>query len=230
MRNYFTITRQQFWIATIVSICVIAVAVCYAWMTWNGNEDGTGYENQETGTASGQELQADGNPGMSGEDGRLSSEVNGKPADVQNGSGNSAVVSSPGNYLLPVEGEIFRGYSTQELTYFPTLNQYMTHDGIDILASEGTEVKAAADGLVSKVTDDKAMGKTLWISHEGEVTTVYANLAAELLVEEGDVVTKGQTIGKAGNTSLYEKSDEPHVHVEVMAGGKTADPKNYFNY
>ena len=72
------------------------------------------------------------------------------------------------------------------------------------------------------------MGKTVWISHQGEITTVYSNLSEQVSVEEGDVVVKGQVIGTAGSTSLFEKSDEPHIHVEVLTAGTKTDPAKYF--
>lgn len=230
MRDYFTISRQQFWIATIVSACVALVALFYGWMTWNeaGNGDGAG--NMASDMNSGRELQADADPKGSEEAGIQAEAANGVPSDIANKGSENDVVSSASNYLLPVDGEVFRGHSMTELTYFPTLNQYMTHKGIDILAPEGTKVCAAEEGLVSKVMDDKTMGKTIWITHPGEIITVYSNLNDEISVEEGDTVTKGQVIGTSGSTALFERSDEPHVHVEVMVKGEPADPADYFNY
>ena len=229
MRDYFTMTRQQFWIATIVSGCLALVALFYGWMTWNDAGSTDGAENMAD-TGQSQELQADADPAGSEEEG-LQTNADGSAAPEENTeeAGNKVVSSSSG-YMLPVQGEVFRGHSTTELTYYPTLNQYMTHKGIDILAPEGTEVCAAAEGLVSKVMDDKALGKTVWIAHPGEIITVYSNLNEEIDVEEGDTVTKGQIIGKSGNTSLFERSDEPHVHVEVMVKGEPADPADYFSY
>ncbi|MBQ4339569.1 MAG: M23 family metallopeptidase [Firmicutes bacterium] len=230
MRDFFSISRQQFWIATIVSVCLALIALFYGWMTLNEGENGEGQGNTGADMASGQELQADADPKMSGEAGLQTETVNGAPSEDTSEAGGNDVVSSSSNYMLPVQGEVFRGHSITKLTYFPTLNQYMAHRGIDILAPEGTEVRAAAEGLVSKVLDDKAMGKTVWISHSGEITTVYSNLSEDLAVEEGDTVTKGQVIGTAGNTSLFERSDEPHIHVEVMVKGEPVDPAGYFNY
>ena len=227
MKDYFTIGRQQIWIATIISICVAAEALCYGWMTWSGNEVGKENGNPGTGTVSGQELQADADLKTSGEQ---DLQTGAKPFEEDGTEASGEVVISPSKYVMPVKGNVFRDYSMSELTYFPTLNQYMTHSGIDILASEGTEVCAAEEGLVSKITDDKAMGKTVWIAHQGEIITVYSNLSETVSVEEGDVVTKGQEIGTAGNTSLYEKSDEPHIHVEVLAGGNPVNPADYFEY
>lgn len=227
MKDFFTIGRQQLWIGTIISVCVAAVALCYGWMMWSGSGAAEERGDGGTGMVSGQEIQADANPQAS-EGQNL--QTGAKPVIEENTEASGNVVVSPSSYELPVKGNVFRDYCRSELTYFPTLNQYMTHSGIDILAPEGTEVCAAAEGLVSKVMDDRAMGKTVWIAHQGEIITVYSNLSENLQVEEGDVVTKGQVIGTAGSTSLYEKSDEPHIHVEVLAGGNPVDPADYFEY
>ncbi|MDO4481518.1 MAG: M23 family metallopeptidase [Bacillota bacterium] len=227
MKDFFTIGRQQLWIGTIISVCVVAAALCFGWMTWSGSDAAGESGDWDTGTASGQELQADENPQVSG---GKDLQTGTAPAEEENTEASGTVIASPSSYELPVKGNVFRAYSRSELTYFPTLNQYMTHSGIDILAPEGTEVCAAAEGLVSKVTDDRAMGKTVWIAHQGEIITVYSNLSENITVEEGDAVTKGQVIGTAGSTSLYEKSDEPHIHVEVLVGGNPADPADYFEY
>ncbi|MBR6700246.1 MAG: M23 family metallopeptidase [Firmicutes bacterium] len=230
MRDFFTMSRQQFWIATIVSGCLILIALFYGLITWNEAGSGEGTGNTATDMASGQELQADADPKTSEEEGLRAETANGMPSEDSSETAGNDVVSSSANYMLPVKGEVFRTHSMTELTYFPTLNQYMAHRGIDILAPAGTEVCAAAEGLVSKVMDDKAMGKTVWIAHAGEIITVYSNLNEDIAVEEGDTVTKGQVIGTAGNTSLFEKSDEPHIHVEVLVKGEPVDPSGYFSY
>ncbi len=231
MKDFFSISKQQFWIATIVSICVIIMAICYAWVTSGSNEKNSesGGENMKIGQET--DLRAEGNPGVDGENTQAETPANTRPADEEETSGETSggeIISSSSGYEMPVHGEIFRGCSDSELVYYPTLNQYMVHRGIDILAPEGTEVHAAAEGLVSKVFDDPTMGKTVWISHQGEITTVYSNLSEQVSVEEGDVVVKGQVIGTAGSTSLFEKSDEPHIHVEVLTAGTKTDPAKYF--
>ena len=55
---------------------------------------------------------------------------------------------------MPLDGNVAKGHSGGELVKYETLNEWRTHDGIDIEAAVGTEVKAAADGKVSKVFND----------------------------------------------------------------------------
>lgn len=227
MKDFFTIGRRQLWICTIISLCVIVVALWYGWMTWGSNEEGAQIAEQGTDTASGQELQADGNQKELEEQSLENEPIS---ASNEDKAASGRVVSGSVKYMLPVEGNVFRQYSISELTYFPTLEQYMTHKGIDILAPEGAEVHAAEEGLVSKILDDRVMGKTVWVAHPGEIVTVYSNLSQELPVEEGDVVKRGEVIGFAGNTSLYEKNDEPHIHVEVLVRGNPVNPSDYFEY
>lgn len=230
MRDFFTINKQQFWIATVVCGCLVLVALFYGMITWNESGNSEEMGNLPADTESGKELQADANIKGAEESDLNSETVNGAALEEAANGETDKIVSSSADYMLPVQGQVFREHSMTELTYFPTLNQYMTHKGIDILASEGTEICAAAEGLVSKVMDDKAMGKTIWITHQGEITTVYSNLSENIAVEEGDAVTKGQIIGTVGNTALFERSDEPHVHVEVLVKGEPANPAEYFKY
>ena len=57
-------------------------------------------------------------------------------------------------YSLPVMSEVFNPYSGGELVKNVTLNDWRTHDGIDIKAAKGTDVMACADGTVAKIYDE----------------------------------------------------------------------------
>lgn len=241
MKDFFSMSRQQFRIATIISICVVVISAFYIWITWDKDENAENVKYYKS--DSGQEAVTDSNnspdaitdadrtanakPDNNGGNGGNSDPVS--AGDGNNAVSEDSVVASSGNYMMPVEGEVFRVYDMSSLTYFPTLNQYMVHCGIDIRAQEGTEVAAAEDGVVSKVYNDKRMGKTVWIAHEGEITTVYSNLDEMTDVEEGDETAKGQIIGRTGNTSLLEKNDEPHLHFEIIAEGKQVNPSEYLS-
>ena len=71
----------------------------------------------------------------------------------------------------------------------------------------------------------EAEGLQQQISHGDGITTRYAH-CRELLVNVGDVVSKGQVIAKMGSEG---RSTGPHVHYEVLRHGKTLDPKKYVN-
>lgn len=86
------------------------------------------------------------------------------------------------------------------------------HKGIDIAASSNTDIHAVSNGVVSKSYYSESYGHVVFIFHEQEgFETVYAHLNKRL-VNEGEVVARGQLIGKMGNTG---NSRGTHLHFEV---------------
>lgn len=133
------------------------------------------------------------------------------------------------DYISPVEGSIILKYSMDSLVYSKTLDQYMTHPGVDIAASLSTEVKAIADGTVSRVYNDDRYGTTVCIIHNDGVTSIYSNLSEHGLIETGDEVQQGQPIGSIGDSALFESLDESHLHFEMTKDGNCADPGEYID-
>lgn len=94
------------------------------------------------------------------------------------------------------------------------------HTGVDLAAPEGTDIFAAADGVVRRAGDRGGYGRAVEIDHGGGVTTLYGH-AAELLVEEGEPVRRGQAIARVGSTG---RATGPHLHFELREGGRAVDP------
>lgn len=125
---------------------------------------------------------------------------------------------------VPVSGQTVTGYAMDCLSYNPTTRDWRVHNGIDIAADAGTEVKAAADGTVYTVYEDDTMGKTVVIRHTDGYVTKYSSLAEDVSVAPGDTVTLGQTIGTVGNTALLESAIGEHVHFSVSCNDVFMDP------
>ncbi len=98
------------------------------------------------------------------------------------------------------------------------------HSGIDINASYGVDIVAAADGTVTMSTYNGGYGKCIIVNHGSGISTLYGHNSS-LLVSKGDKVKKGQLIAKAGSTGL---STGPHLHYEVRINGATVDPLSYY--
>lgn len=129
----------------------------------------------------------------------------------------------------PIQGGIIsKGFSGQELIYSETLDQYIVHSGIDIEAAPETEVRAVKSGTVTKVYNDDKLGITIEISHGDGIVSRYCNLSTDRMVEEGDVVEAGDVISGVGLTALFESSDPPHLHFEVLKDGVAIDPIKHF--
>ena len=129
----------------------------------------------------------------------------------------------------PLEGETVSVYAMDCLSYNSTTRDWRVHDGIDIAAAAGTEVKAAADGQIYSVYNDDSMGTTVVIRHEDGYVTVYASLAEEVAVGAGDKVTLGQTIGTVGTTALLENALGEHLHFAVLCNDEQVDPAEFVN-
>ncbi len=98
------------------------------------------------------------------------------------------------------------------------------HLGIDIPAPTGTPVVAAKDGMVIATGGQHwSYGNIVIIDHGNGVATAYAHNSS-ILVSDGQIVKRGQTIALAGNTG---NSYGSHCHFEVRINGHTVNPRNY---
>ena len=133
-------------------------------------------------------------------------------------------------FVSPVVGEVTKSHSLDMPVFSNTLGEWRVHTGIDISAEEGAEVYASADGVVTKVYSDPLLGKTVEITHEGGIVSVYANLAsATIAVAEGDEIKSGAVIGQVGDTSLSELADESHLHFGIKVNGVSVNPLDYIS-
>jgi len=108
----------------------------------------------------------------------------------------------------------------------PTTKQSSFHNGIDLRAAEGTEIYAAADGIVKSADYNKLSGKRIVLTHNLGFETRYAHLS-ELKIKPGEVVQKGDLIGLSGNTG---RSDGPHLHYEIRYLDKPHNPIDFINW
>ena len=130
-------------------------------------------------------------------------------------------------FAMPVEGEILREFAKDSLVYSATLDEWITHNGIDIAADKTTVVKASEAGIVKSIKNDPRYGLTIVIEHANGFSSIYSNLLTAEFVEEGETVEKGQTIGTVGNTATFEIADESHLHFEILKDNEYVDPELY---
>ena len=129
--------------------------------------------------------------------------------------------------MYPVEGEAVGAYAMEELSYNETTRDWRVHNGIDLAAPAGTDVVAAADGVVYTIYTDDSIGTTIVLQHDGGYTTKYASLQEEVAVAVGDTVKMGDTLGQVGVTALTETALGDHVHFAVACDGKSVDPMEF---
>jgi hypothetical protein len=120
-------------------------------------------------------------------------------------------------FCRPVDGEVIgvfgQGSIINGLPRSP-------HSGVDLRAEKDTPVLAMNNGKVVLVADQFFTGRSVVIDHGGEVQSMYFHLD-KVLVQEGDVVAKGQVIGLAGATG---RATGPHLHLGVRVNGARVDP------
>ncbi len=115
----------------------------------------------------------------------------------------------------PVNGYVTRG----QLLH--SLDLQVNHSGVDIAASPGEIIHAAASGLVvfSHWTED--MGYMIILSHGDGYFSVYGHNKINL-VQPREWIERGQPIGLVGNTGI---SQGPHLHFEIWKEARSIDPR-----
>lgn len=127
-------------------------------------------------------------------------------------------------YIMPAEGKITVSFSLTEPVYSKTLDDWRIHDGIDIEADIGSEVVAVNDGAVEEIRADDLFGVTVVIKHTDGKRSVYSNLEDSVELEEGQLISQGDIVGRVGESAVYEISDGPHLHFEMSDNGQKIDP------
>ena len=137
-------------------------------------------------------------------------------------STNSEYVGGEMKWPLP-------NYSTISSSYGWRFNGTDFHTGIDLTGSNcmGATIVAANTGRVVKAnttfTVGRGYGKYIIIDHGGGKSTLYGH-CSELLVSEGQTVSRGQAIAKVGSTGW---STGPHLHFEVREDEQHVNPLPY---
>ncbi len=125
-------------------------------------------------------------------------------------------------YIRPHDGEIIRIYSPNVPMYCETMNDWRTHEGIDIAVKEGDEVVSVGKGKVSKVTADSTYGYAVEVDY-GAFTARYCGMKQGECVGIGQSLEKGDSIGVVG-TIPCEANSALHLHFEVLVEGMHKSP------
>lgn len=133
-------------------------------------------------------------------------------------------------FTAPVKGQVLREFATDSLVYSNTLEEWITHNGIDIKADKTSVVTASASGTVYAIKNDPRYGLTVIIDHDNGYRTIYSNLLTAEFVVEGEEVKQGQSIGTVGNSATFEVSDDYHLHFELLKDNEYLDPTIYIEF
>ena len=123
--------------------------------------------------------------------------------------------------MLPVEGGWYS--SNYGWRIDPFTGQRAFHEGIDVIAEQGTKILAAAGGVVVYSEFHPQYGNMIEIDHGNDLVSRYAH-ASKRTVKVGDVVLRGAKIGEVGRTGRATGS---HLHFEVRQRGAPANPAQF---
>ena len=99
-------------------------------------------------------------------------------------------------------------------------DEWRYHDGVDILAAEGSNVLAAADGVVESINSQKGIGTTVVINHGNGWDSRYGHLQG-VLVTIGQRVAQGAVLGRSSARACQEN---PGFHFSIYLKGNPLDP------
>lgn len=120
--------------------------------------------------------------------------------------------------LNPIENGRYTsyfGYRTNPIT-----GKWSFHTGLDIAAPEGTKIRCALNGTVTKVGEDERAGKYIIVTHSEGFQTFYCH-CSKILAEEGMNLLEGETLALVGTTGW---STGPHLHFEVRRDDVRLNP------
>lgn len=124
----------------------------------------------------------------------------------------------------PISGDVIMEFAKEKLIYSETLEEWITHDGIDIAGEVAEPVKAVLAGTVESTKMDPRYGNTIIIKHNDNLKTVYSNLSTLDLVYPGKNVEEGEVISGVGEGFGFESKEGPHVHFEIIESNEARQP------
>ena len=130
------------------------------------------------------------------------------------------------NFILPVTDSKYQKISSPfGAMRFVNNKVAGYHSGIDFPVPIGTPLVATNNGRVVLAEKLTTTGNTIIIDHGMNIFSAYAHMS-ELSVKSGDIVKKGQTLGKSGNTGF---TTGPHLHFTISVGTTFINPNIFLN-
>lgn len=128
-----------------------------------------------------------------------------------------------------INASIEKNYTDSTLLYNDTLKHWEAHRAITFTVPENADVFAVLDGTVKEIYSNYLEGTVVVIEHANKLTSVYGSLAENVNVKVGDIVKKGDVIGKASNTANAELNLGNHLRFQLLKNGEIVNPNTYLN-
>lgn len=124
---------------------------------------------------------------------------------------------------LPVIGNVLLDYSMNKAVYHPTMQQYRYNPALVVAASEGQDITAAADCIVSDVYYDAQTGNTIRFDLGNGYMLTYGQLD-DISVKAGDKVSAGDIVGKVAKPTIYYTEEGTNIYYKLTKDGEPVDP------
>lgn len=226
------LTGKGFYIAICLSIAVVSVA---AYVVINSTKNSINDQNSNNmsidigsnewsfSTTPVDESKSD-VPKESSSESQSSEPSNQSTATSASESTSQNTQSFSNTFVMPLKGDIINSFSGGKPVKSKTMNDWRTHDGIDIKAAIATPVKSSSDGIVKSIDQDSMWGVVITIDHGNGYETMYMGLNVNVSVKKDQKVEIGTLLGSVGQTAQIESSEEPHLHFAMKKDGKWIDP------
>jgi murein DD-endopeptidase MepM/ murein hydrolase activator NlpD len=115
--------------------------------------------------------------------------------------------------------------------YFATLMQYQVNPAIILKAEVGTEVKAAADGMITAIEENNAeTGYTITMAIGDDYNLVYGQLNKDsVTMKVGDSVEQGAVIGSVAEPTKYYSVEGSNLYFQMFKNDETVNPMLYLH-
>ena len=144
-------------------------------------------------------------------------------AQVNNPTAQELRFSEEDGLGWPLSGNVVKNYSVDKLVYFETLGQFKTNPCIFIAGEKGSEIVAAADGIVTEIKKEDKTGQTLLLDIGDGYMLTYGQLS-DITVKEGDYVAAGQVLAKLATVTKYYRMEGEHLYFRVQKDGEDVNP------
>ena len=152
--------------------------------------------------------------------------------DTQAVTSDNAVTNTPAlsfseeeSLVWPVVGNVLINYSMDKSVYFATLDQYKYNPAIIIQATEGQQITAATDAVITNIYEDNELGNVVEMDLGDGYKLTYGQLR-NIGVSVGQYVTTGQYIAEAEKPTRYYSVEGCNVYFKLTKDGTPINPMN----
>lgn len=223
MKNFFIRLKHKDTSFFIIALCIVLLATAIVWR-YTSNP-GSGGNNLAENDTENENIEANLDPVKELNEGIIE--------DYENAQKDNEDKEESKNFNLksmksPLEGDVFREFTVDDLVYYESIGEWRVHKGVDIKPKDTLLIESAFAGTVESVNTSELTGTEIVIDHGNNIKTLYSNLVSAS-VKVGEQVKQGQAIGNVGKTASIEASDGAHLHFELIVDGKNVNPLEYIN-